>query len=1100
MQALSIEATEISQQTASSPQNSVWVNANAGTGKTKVLTDRVLRLLLSGAAAESILCITFTTNAAAEMQNRLLERAEEWLHASDQKLTEMLHAIIGVAPDTDMITRARALYLQLSDAPHVLHFTTIHGFAQELLQQFPLEAGLAPYFTVMDEPQSKALLWEAAQQLLRRMNRPHVAELGEALQVIAQTVNDDEMLKLLKAMVDTRHHVAPYFNHKERARLHKAIDAFCDIDKNAPVPHVPLMQYEAEQLNALRALIPVLEVGNKTEQKAAPYLARWTEYASQATFDEGAYNDYASVILTQSNTPKKLLSKDNTKRYPEYVALLEAEQQRLLRYDETRRSLALAAISHAFVTVSEEVNALYEQRKRARNALDFDDLIEHTLALLKNSALAPWVLYKMDRRIAHIMLDEAQDTSPQQWELILQLCEEYVSQSPEKTVFVVGDTKQSIYGFQGAKPSELAQHKANMQRFVQMQQSELKTVAMQRSFRSTSAVLQTVDACFEDVSRRQELHYSQETISHSVHREEQWGRVESWPVLSKDDKQDAEPFSLPIAYEAQDSGQSELAQTICDQICAWLKEGAMLPSRNRPIRAGDILVLVRSRKPFVKALSSLLKRANIPVAGADRLVLQSHLMVQDLVALGQWCCLSQDDYSLACILKSPIFGLDEEALFALAHGREGTLWNAIKKGDAPELCEVLESMQLLAQGTSPAEFFAAIALRYDIEKRYGAYYGSEAREMLQLFLEAIERLQEQGYANLTACLHQFSSQSQEVKQQMETARDEVRIMTVHGAKGLQAPIVFLPEIITKEPRRLDVFWQGEALLYAPNKDYHTKRFSELKAEAQRAELQERTRLCYVAMTRAEDWLLNMAFCSAKELPEHSWTRWIREALRKTNAQEDTEETLVLQTGQGVMQEKQPMAADFGHTPFDVRLLDPILSEMSVEMQTPSNAVTHDATIETQGHESSAQRGNRIHKLLEIFTTLPAEHRTLALAQRVLHAEDCESEFAEVQALYANAQLAEMFANPLRFEVPVLGAAHKQAERTVFRGAIDCLIHREEDVVIMDFKTGARPVDGVMPLQYRMQLEAYQELMQQAAPEQTYSACLLWTQSGELQWL
>lgn len=1096
MQALSLEATQKSQQMASSPRHNVWVNANAGTGKTKVLTDRVLRLLLSGVSADAILCITFTNNAAAEMRHRLLDRSQKWLDASDEDLRKELADITGEAVSDETLNAARGIYLQLSDAPHLLHFTTIHGFAQELLQRFPLEAGLSPYFTVLEEGQSKALLWEAAQQLLSRATRPSNQGVNDALQTLSGTINDDDLIRLMKQMVDKRGEVVRFFHEKEHAKLHAAIDAFCEIEPNAPEPEKALMEYSAAHLALLGGLVPVLEQGKKTEEKAIPIVRAWYANVLEARFDMECYKDYYATLITQKDTDKNVLGGKLPERYPEYMDFFDHERQRLRRYEAARKARDLARLSHAFIVLSEAVNELYEQRKRARNALDFDDLIERTGALLKNAELSPWVLYKMDRRISHVMLDEAQDTSPDQWELIVQLCEEYVSQSAQKTVFVVGDTKQSIYGFQGAKPAQLAQHKTTLSRFAEAQGSALSTVAMQRSFRSTNAVLQVVDACFVDAARRYKLQYNDDTVLHGVHREEVWGRVECWPVIAKPEAEPPEAFSLPLAYESQDSGQSLLAQEVATQIQTWLEEQTLLPSKSRAITPGDILVLVRSRKPFVQELTSLLKRAGVPVAGADRLVLQSHLLVKDLVALGQWACVPQDDYSLACVLKSPLCGVSEDALFSIAHGREGSLWQAVQEKADADVVALLEAVLAQVQTHhTPSQFFAELALRTRLEKRYYPLYGAEAREILQLFLDAILQLEHIGVSSLTECLHRFSAEEQKVKQEMEAQRNEVRIMTVHGAKGLQAPIVLVPEILTSTPNRNTIFMEGEAMLYAPNAQYHTERFAALKAKAEQAEEEESARLLYVAMTRAEDWLLHMCYCQRKDLPEDSWTAWVQDALRAQGATEDEQGRLVLQTGEAQKQDAKEVKR-FASSPLDKALYQAV-PEWESPLRNPSHSEEHAEPVSvTDGMRSSAERGNRIHKLLEVLTPLAPAQRQLSLAQAVLEDAHCADEFEEVMGVFAQPELAALFAQPLQFEVPVLGTlgAH------VYRGAIDCLIKTDDGYVIMDFKTGAVPTDGQMPDVYRAQLQGYQELMRNAYPAERFAACLLWTQTGELQWL
>ncbi len=1097
MQRMSLEDTVLAQIQASDNHKNIWVGANAGTGKTKVLTQRYVRFLLAGAAPESILCITFTNNAAAEMRERVLRTTRGWLELDDTALRAALEESCGEAPSEAMLTRARSLFLQLSDAPHKMHFTTIHGFCQDMLQRFPLEAGIAPHFTVIEEAASKRLLKNAASGLFRQSRFAKESRLNEAMQCFAQHMGDGAIEDVLGLMVNNRHALRQAVREAQgEDALHRQIDAVCEQEDGADVG-AAFIDATQEKHGVLQQFADTLaQYGTAKEQTLVPVLREWLAVHD---WDEGKYQAFRNVFLKKNEDEirAKAATKKCVEAWPEIEDVFIDEGQRILRFEEAKKRAMLAKLSHAYVTLSQEMSRLYEQQKQAHNALDFDDLIEATLRLLERSDMVPWVLYKMDRRIAHLLLDEAQDTSPEQWEIILKLCEEYISQSDGKTVFVVGDVKQSIYGFQGAEPAQISAHKARLETYCNAQsETGLETVRMERSFRCTQAVLDVVDGLFAEPSRRYSLQYSDDAVSHGVHRANEWGRVECWPLVVKPEVPDVEPFSLPLRYEVQQSAGSALAEQIAQQIKTWLGGQVMLPSAGRPIQPKDILILVRSRSTFVHELARTLKRGGVPLAGTDRLQLSSHLMVQDIIALCQWALLPEDDYSLACVLKSPMLCMGEEALFELCHGRVGSVWDALRaKGDAAivaKLNELREWAETLAVGA----FFDRLFSQWHFERLYMPFYRAEAGEVLHAFMRYMRGECDRAGASLTMILHQFSESDVSIVQRAGAGANEVRIMTVHGAKGLEAPIVFLPDTTSVKTNKDTLFFDEDSgvPLYAPLAKYRADVFAKALDKARRKDAEESLRLLYVAMTRARDWLIVAGHSNTKNVNEASWYAMAKTQLQAMEAREE-EGALIYECGDvyGVAKEETAAAVKT----YPDALEQPLEIVAPERMKNPSGAGEHVVEVyETVGEVVSSDMGTLRHRLIELLAPLPAPRRSLALAKAVCGAgideQTFEAIYEEMFALLGHADLSALFGEDTRYEVAVRSGEHY--------GIIDCVVARASGYDIIDFKTGIAPAEEHIPAHYRAQLEAYRGMMLRAYPEQEIRAAILWTQAQRLDWL
>ena len=683
-----IDLANESQNRAVDPTASVWVSASAGTGKTKVLTDRVLSLLLTGTKPNRLLCLTFTKAAAAEMSNRLLSILSKWTIAAETELREWVERLMNrPATETDLQT-ARQLFARVLDVPGGLHIETIHAFCQSLLKRFPVEAGVSPHFQVMDDTDGAALLADIQKQVLTKAATGEDSDLCQALGMLTDRVHETLFPDLIKALTDHRARIVRMIQCF--GGVEGAIDALgsrLGLDRHDTVTSVLETAINEQNFDAagLRRAIPILENGKVSDRKVAQALAGWLSLT--AVQDRVlSFSDYSAAFLTSEGELRKTpVTKDIVTKHPHVAALIDAEAQRVHAIQQTLNALETRDASRALLTLGNAFLTAYRDHKNRTALLDYDDLIGKARDLLERQGISAWVLYKLDGGIDHVLIDEAQDTNPDQWAVIRALTLEFFSgiggRDVVRTLFVVGDAKQSIYSFQRADPAEFASMRKYFHDKVIGANRHWDEVPLTVSFRSTQAVLDAVNAIFSPSAfARTGVAASEDDITHLPARQGQEGTVEVWPPIEVRPLDAPTPWKPPVERLRADQPTQRLAALIADRIGALIGN-QVLGSRGRPVQAGDILVLVRRRGPFVEDLIRALKARSIAVAGADRMVLTDQIAVMDLLALGAALLTPDDDLSLATVLKSPLLNLSEDDLFDLAWNRDGTLWDALRTSD-----------------------------------------------------------------------------------------------------------------------------------------------------------------------------------------------------------------------------------------------------------------------------------------------------------------------------------------------------------------------------------------------------------------------------------
>jgi ATP-dependent helicase/nuclease subunit A len=1125
---------------AADPAASAWVSANAGTGKTHVLTMRILRLLLGGTEPARILALTYTKAAAAEMSKRVFARLGEWVTADDADLKESLGRLLDRPPTDGEIERARRLFAVAIETPGGLKVQTIHAFCERLLQRFPLEAGVPPQFAILDEMQRRGLLANCIDEMLAEASAAEATPLAKALKTaIAYATDDNFDATLNDALRHSEWLRATIRRGGDRgfaaaeAVYRRAIGLAADADAQTIEDGLTSLLSDGE----LARCADVLAAGAASDKQGGQHLAE----ALRAGRGRGRIEALARLFLTDKGERRRaLMTRALAADHPHAVALLERAQGKFAALYEQRLKLQLLEAAMALLRLAAAVLQRYGVAKARRAALDFDDLVARAEGLLGSSATVAWVLYKLDGGLDHILVDEAQDTSPAQWQVIKSLADEFFAGAGAsravRTLFAVGDEKQSIYGFQGAAPAMFAAVGKEFELRAERARLAWRRVPLNLSFRAVAPLLSAVDRVFASPTAAKGV-VRDGLLRHELHRDGEAGLIEIWPIERKDKVLAAEPWS-PLAEAGVSSPVARLASRIASTIAGWLQSREMLESENRPVRAGDILILVRKRAPFAAAMISALKSRGIPVAGADRLVLTEQIAVQDLMALGDFLLFADDDLALATILKSPLFGLDDDDLIALAPGRRGSLWQELlaRAAGTPRFqraAATLLDWRECAHRLPPFEFYAMLLDGLGMRAAMLARLGAEAGDAIDEFLNLALAHEDTAPPSLQGFLSSLREDAREIKRDMEQGRNEVRVMTVHGAKGLEAPIVFLPDTCgTRSGRRpggLVTVPSAERATDAPGLLWPVKGTSGLaivaraRTSLEEAEAEERNRLLYVALTRARDRLYVAGFEGGAPPPSDCWYNQIRSALADTLEETVDGDGRRLWRGRSA-QKVAPTAGPPSPPAFAAAVLPawagrppPVPAALAIPLaparlaplanQRRRAGVVRFAEPAILSPAALADahrflRGTLTHALLEHLPSLPRERweaaarAFIAARGRQLQASVRRDIVRETLAVLGDAALGALFGPDAKAEVGIVAELKRPGGRAPLRiaGKIDRLVQLNSWLLIVDYKTNRPPPSDPAAVAdaYLLQLSAYRLAARHIFDKVHVRAALLWT--------
>ena len=1112
---MKVNSATRAQITASDARFSSWLTANAGSGKTKVLIDRVARLLLDGVQPEQILCLTYTKSAAAEMKNRLFDRLGKWAMLADQELNfSLLEMGIQTQLGIEELKKARTLFARAIEAPGGLKIQTIHAFCSSLLRKFPLEAGISPQFGELTERGQRDLYLK----VLEILSADEATE--ESFEHFSKIANVSNWEETISKIVSKRNIFA---KNKSRAEIYEAFSLSSEVSIEDDISS----HFQNGTMSFLKKISGCLQQSNsKVDQKISKELSKIS------SIDLTSLQLLEKIFLYSKNSKAPFTAKlgkfstkemrngllaDYIDEIDDFMVRLETFRNRRLSYLAAETSFSIHKFASAFLQV-------YTEQKNFKGLLDFDDLINIAVNLLTTSAVADWVLYRLDGGIDHILVDEAQDTSPSQWKVIETLAQELTSgqgikENRSRTVFVVGDQKQSIYSFQGADPGQFDRVRDRFSAKLEGAEKTLQVASLDYSFRSSQTILALVDKIYED-ARAEDFGWGRK---HLAFKSELPGRIDLWPIIPKKLNPNLSKWEEPIELISDADHFVSLARLIAQEIKRMIDQDVQVPEQKtinkqptfRSVRAGDFLILVQRRSEIFHEIIRACKDANLPIAGADRLRLAGELAIKDICNFLSFIDNADDDFSLAAILKSPFFGWNEKSLFELAHSREEmTLWQALRNDPikfAHEL-EVFEDLRSVADLVRPYELIERILILHNGRSLLIGRLGKEAEEGIDTLLTQAMDYESSEIPSLTGFLAWISDENIEVKRQFDSSVNQIRVMTVHGAKGLEAPIVILPETHDFKNEISDEILFTDDLAF---KKFSSTERSDKTTEVYNSQKQknsaERDRLLYVALTRAEVWLIVAAAGNVSD-DGKSWYKKVEKGLINLDAKSEPfshGHGLRYQHGKwlvGKCSEKHLKKASKIQLPqiFKENLGTPVKFEKFIN---PSNLMGSKSIQRidkvTEG-DGAKLFGTIVHLLLE---KLPKSNSNdwqnivpnlLKWAEIYVSEETQTRAYKQAENILKNPSFEFIFAPDVLAEVQFSTIVESVGGIPIV-GVIDRLVLSQDSALIIDFKTNQEVPSSIdeVPLGILKQMGAYAASMQKVFPKKNIELGIIWTHSAEL---
>jgi ATP-dependent helicase/nuclease subunit A len=1100
------------QAAASDPHAHVWLSASAGTGKTQVLAARVFRLLLRGVDPGAILCLTFTKAGAAEMAQRINDRLAAWVRMPAPQLATDLDAL-GERATPELQDRARTLFASVLDAPGGgLRIQTIHGFCQGLLAAFPVEAGLTPGFRPLEAREEALLARETLATLLADAERDGRVAPLDTIGALSRRMGEGgaesfllACARALPALEALPSGIGPWLRRAldlPQGDIAAAIAEGCDAIDEAAVRAV------AEHNRAW---------GTKVGHSRADAIHAWLEASAEQRVDR--LGDLHTVWAKADGDPRSS-AKGQAPQHPDYPELAAALHGTCADLLSLGIRAAYADLLADALTVGRDYARAYAAAKRRVGGVDFDDLIATTVALLDQPGIGEWVRYKLDQATEHVLIDEAQDTNAAQWRIVRALADEFfvgrgIYAPSTRTLFTVGDYKQAIFGFQGTDPvnfdaagMHFGRRAADVAGDDDWPDSErglpLARLSLTHSFRSTRPILEFVDAAIEAVGEPG-LGIAAAVEPHASEVPGP-GIVELWPVVTVGGSDEDEEAWVDDAVRAQ-------AGAIARTVRQWLDSGTMLGSKGRALRPEDIMILVKRRGELASLLVARLYAEGVPVAGVDRLRLNAPLAVQDLLAAIRFVLQPDDDLSLAALLVSPLLGWTQDELMAAAPREAGSLWRHLGRTQPRERLAPLRALLARADIATPYRFLEdMLSGPLDGRRKLLRRLGAEARDPIEELLSAALAFETGSTPSLQRFLDWFDRGDVEIVRDPSAPLDAVRVMTAHGAKGLQAPVVILADATvdpSAAPRTL-VKWSPEPgdpaiPVFRPRAAERGGPLDAAIAEIERRELAEHWRLFYVAATRAEERLViagSLGTRSKGVPPVSSWYAAASRAFTALGIADDPGQRVFTGT---VPHAPVPIrAAKLASPPPPIAL--PGWARQPAPQETrPSRPLAPSALGDDQVSDpppgpalrAAAERGRLIHALFERLPPVePVERaasadRWLRTAAGVADAALRSSIVGDVLRIIDDPRFADLFGAGSLAEAPIAATV---ADGVVVSGTVDRLVVGDAAVRLVDFKTGRQApatLDDI-PGYHLRQIAAYVAALDVIFPGRRVEGALLYT--------
>ncbi len=1097
------------QNSASNPSNSVFVSASAGSGKTKVLTDRTLRLLLLGVSPSKILCLTFTKVAAIEMQKRIFSELESWVMMDDEALKNHLEKLNSKPPSNFEIKAARKLFATLLDDNSGLQISTIHSFCQSIIKKFPVEAKTSPNFSIIDDQKENQLLLEARKNLLSMALQD--PKLAAQINLISARLNENSFLEISSEIIRKRHNLSEI---KERYfGIDGVIQAVYEElkinpDENEETVFTDFVNDENWKKNNLVNLCESTEIKNKEVIK---------KFISNPILDN--LEEYLSVFLTTENEARKqLTTKAIQKENPLAEEIMRSEQERVLQFLEKFNTVKIAVSTATLLVVVDKIIEIYNFLKNQNGYLDYSDLIIKTSQLLENSANREWVKYKLDGIYEHILIDESQDTNHQQWNIVKAITEEFfvgsgAVENANRTIFIVGDEKQSIYSFQGAEPDIFANIFHYYQDKLKGIDQKFLNIELTSSYRSMPAILQTVDKVFASPELTKAISTLATKIEHISVKNKHFGKVELLPIVGsniqkKDDKEkDQFLWNLDFTTNEEYKAQEILAQMIACKIKSFFIKGKFLNEKNRNAEFGDVMILLKERKSNLgNLLIKYLNDEQIPVASSDRINFADNIIVQDLISLARFTLLPQDDLNLACLLKSVLFNVSEEELFEICLVRNESkisLFESLKQKN-PHLFQELTDLLSFneKQQFSIEQFFSYVLIFKHKQKEIFTRFGEKGVEILNQFFKVCVDYQSNNIASSMENFVQFLEESElEIKIDSHHHQNQVYITTVHSSKGLEAPIVFLADSAHTAAKqfgndRRRIFWDQKSGLpfWSSGKNFDNDILRRIKKSEKEIVKKEYWRQLYVAMTRAEEELYVCGF--GEKFDKDCWYEVIKNAISdsalkidKSSFGKEFEDYLIddgLIIGSDNYQEK------LDYKPLEEIKLNSINQDFIHKLPKnegeemflyPSKLDDKNSDLDNNG---AVEYGTLIHKILEILLKSRIDDIQKRgdfikeyLTGKISDRKAIQDVISRINTVFKSDYLNNLNS---RSEVPIIAKINGK----IVSGKIDLLIVDENEVMVIDFKTGKKD-----EAKYQGQMEMYKQALGKIYPTKKIKSEIFW---------
>lgn len=1050
---------------ASNPDYCVWVAASAGTGKTKILTDRVLRLLIQGTPFNKILCLTFTNAAASEMQTRLNQRLAQWAISSRTQLEADLSLMLGAPPTESQLLRAQNLYNQLLSTQDALNINTIHSFCLKILKLFPLESSINPAFQILGNIQAREIVTKIKQQIYS--DPQYEALINFFLTNFHQLVIDNIFEEIIQQKFKFKKLSAQKLILDQPAALISR--SYCD-------------------LNAACSLI-------------------WQRF----NLTKIAPDDLLGFFLTNNGDKRQhLFAKAITNQHPELLAELSSAQEQFYQRDQAYKLDKMLQYSSLLAELAAALIDKYQAYKQQHGWLDYDDLIYFTRSLLTKANAKDWILYKLDGGIDHILVDEAQDTSPEQWQIITALIEEFYSgvgsSLLNRTIFVVGDEKQSIFSFQGAEIEVFNLVNHQLQQRLLEAEKHLQVINLKISYRSVEQILTVVYDVFARIKQSSPQLFAADNIKILPFRTEHCGRVELWPLVQAA-RSVRLAWPLPHQHEQVILPEQQLAIKIASFIKNQITSKVILPSTGRPATFKDFMILVRTRHVSIEIIKQL-KNQQLEVTGLDRLILNQNLSVLDLISAAKFTLAPTDDLNLASLLKSPIIGLTDDQLRQLIAATDlgQSIWQLLT---AKELAgsviitelwcssarQTLTWLLNIYQSSQVSNFFHILVDYLNLREVLITANGHDSNEAINELLYLSSNYADEIAGSLQGFIYWFESNEVEIKRDVELA-NKIQIMTVHGSKGLQAPVVILCDV-TSMPAGNDKFmWtQDGAIISSMTAAGYPQFFKDLKAKARTADLQEHLRLLYVAMTRASDHLVICGSGRQAALPNNCWYQLIRNSMLQiatindqqilVYGRDEFEHADSCQASQPLL-EPQSSPVDLGCAGL---LNINYWQNQNLTKPKPKNYRTGSLSV-----SNHFEYGRVFHKILEdslksLNLSSLIRHPLIKTLSSRLQTKLLKS----IKLLLANQEFVALSRQAIKTEVSI---GMSQGEQVII-GRIDLLVIAPESLTIIDYKSDIRPPKSQknIPASHIQQLNLYRRIIHKLYPDHQIICQILWLDNG-----